>query len=445
MPEFKLTAKQIEAQGALGGDATHCLLFGGSRSGKTFLFVRTVIIRALAAAGSRHAILRFRFNHVKASIFHDTFPKVMQLCFPGVSYSPDKTDWFIEFPNGSQIWLGGLDDKERTEKILGQEYATIYLNEASQIPYGSRNLAMTRLAQVCTHDVGGKDLPLRLRMYYDCNPPSQAHWTYQLFVKHRDPDSKQPLSNPSDYAYSVMNPKDNQENLPPGYLKTLADLPARLRVRFLDGIYSPIADGALWTIEDIEKWRQTDLNKLPDMQRIVIAVDPSGSDNEDNAGNDAIGIIVAGLGLDGNGYVLEDLACKAGPAVWGNVATTAYDRHRADVVLGEINFGGAMVEHVIQTARRHTPFRKLTASRGKAVRAEPIAALAEKGKIRHAGNFPDLENELCAFTTRGYMGTESPNRADAYVWAFSELFGGIVDGPRKPFVYTAPNVSAYAL
>ena len=176
------------------------------------------------------------------------------------------------------------------------------------------------------------------------------------------------------------------------------------------------------------------------MQRIVVAVDPSGADDVDNMDNDAIGIVVAGLGVDGNGYLLEDITCKGGPALWGKVATTAYERKMADCVLGEENYGGAMVKHVIQTARRNTPYKKVTASRGKVVRAEPVSALAEQGRIRHAGFFPELEDELCAFTTAGYIGEESPNRADAYVWAFTELFGGIITGKKtKPTPYHAPR------
>ena len=118
---FKLTSAQEAAQRVMASQATHIMLYGGSRSGKTFLTVRAICVRALKAPGSRHAILRFRFNAVKASIIHDTFPKVLQLCFPGVEVELNKTDWFATFPNGSQIWFGGLDDKERTEKILGQE------------------------------------------------------------------------------------------------------------------------------------------------------------------------------------------------------------------------------------------------------------------------------------------------------------------------------------
>ena len=423
MSLYNPTPKQREALRVLASDATHCLLYGGARSGKTFLIILAIVIRALAAAHSRHAVLRFRFNHVKQSIVFDTFPKVMRLCFPEMTYKLDHTDWFAQFPNGSQIWFGGLDDKGRTEKILGQEFVTIFLNEASQIPFGSRNMAVTRLAQKVTHNVHGAPVVMRRKCYYDENPPSQAHWTYRLFVKKQDPDSGKPLAEPENYAVMQVNPEDNLENLPDDYLKTLAGLPAKMRERFLKGKFGDITEGAYWNQEDIEKWREA---SPPDMQRIVIGVDPSGSDEEENAGNEEIGIVVAGLGVDGNAYLLEDISCKAGPKTWGNIVTTAYDRHMADKVIGEINYGGAMVEHVIQTSRPRTPFEAVTASRGKVVRAEPISALAEVGKIRHAGEFRKLEEELCSFTKAGYIGSGSPNRADAYVWAMTSLFPGIV-------------------
>jgi phage terminase large subunit-like protein len=422
-PKFRLTEKQVEATRLMGGEAQHVMLVGGARAAKTFNTVRAVVARALMAPGSRHAILRFRFNHVKASIVHDTFPKVMAMCFPGVEYRLDKTDWFAQLPEGSQIWFGGLDDKQRTEKILGQEYVTIFANECSQIPWASRNLAVTRLAQSVVNKVTGK--PMSLKMYYDENPPSKAHWSYKLFVQKKDPDTGKPLSDPGNYAYMFMNPRDNLANLPSEYIKTLQGLPVRLRDRFLDGKFSEIAEGALWTVEMIDQWRSEALD-TPDMQRIVIAVDPSGSGDKDNAANDATGIVVVGLGVDGNGYMLEDLTLKAGPKTWGNVVASAFDRWDADKVVAEKNYGGEMVKHVIQTARPRTPYKHVVASRGKAVRAQPISALTEQGRVRFAGNFFDLEDELCAFTENGYLGDKSPNRADAFVWGMSELFPGIV-------------------
>jgi phage terminase large subunit-like protein len=162
------------------------------------------------------------------------------------------------------------------------------------------------------------------------------------------------------------------------------------------------------------------------MVRVVVAVDPSGADDVGNADNDAIGIVTVGLGTDGNAYLLEDSTVKAGPATWGKVATSAYERHSASCVVGETNFGGAMVQQTIQVARPRTPFKKVTASRGKVQRAEPFSALYEQGKVRHVGNFPELEDELAGFSTHGYIGPSSPNRADALIWALAELFPALV-------------------
>lgn len=426
---MKLTAKQEQARRLLSGPAKHVLLDGGSRSGKSAIIVRQIVVRAIKAPKSRHAILRFRFNHCKESIGMDTLPKVLESFPEEVRGSMNRSDWYHQFPNRSEIWIGGLDDKERTEKILGKEFATLYLNEASQIPLGSRNLAVTRLAQRCVYDKEGTQTEMALKMFYDANPPSKSHWIYQMFYRGMDPDTKKPLFDVANYAHLTMNPQDNAENLPPDYIASLEALSLRMRKRFLDGEYGDAAAGALWTEEMIDSWRET---SLPDMVRVVVAIDPSGADDEDNAHNDEIGIIVAGLGTDGNAYVLEDCTVKAGPKTWGNVAVTAYDRHAADKIVGETNYGGDMVRFVVQTAKPNVPFRKITASRGKAVRAEPIAALTEQGKIRFAGTFLRLEDELCAFTTHGYTGGDSPNRADAFVFAMSELFPGIVADKEKP-------------
>jgi predicted phage terminase large subunit-like protein len=410
------------------------MLFGGSRSGKTFLLVRAVIVRALKAPESRHVILRFRLSHVKQSIVMDTFPKVMALCFPTTKVEVNKSDLYARFENGSEIFFGGLDDKDRVERILGNEYSTIYLNECSQIPWGSRNVAVTRLAQLVQQKIVGRpDKPLPLKMYYDENPPDKGHWTYRLFRLKQDPESKRELPDPDNYASMQLNPKDNLTNLGGDYIKTLQGLSGRLQKRFLEGEFRDSAPNALFSDEIIDKWRVIDAD-LPDLLRVVVAVDPSGSDDTDNAENDEIGIVVVGLGSDGNGYLLEDLTLKGGPATWGRVATQAFDRHQANIIVAEVNFGGAMVKNVIHSARPRTPFKALTASRGKAVRAEPISALMETGKVRLAGYFRPLEEELCAFTTSGYMGEHSPNRADAFVWGMSELFPELAKPEKKAHV-----------
>jgi phage terminase large subunit-like protein len=440
---FKLTAKQAEAQELLTSTATFLMLFGGSRSGKTFLLVRSVILRAIKAPNSRHCILRFRFNHVKQSVVYDTFPKVMQLCFPQVTYKLDKQDWFVKFPNGSEIWFGGLDDKERTEKILGNEFTTIYLNECSQISWQARGLVVTRLAQKVLQVINGRDsVPMLPRMYFDCNPPNKLHWTYLNFVKKLDPETKIALPSPEAYACFRINPQDNVENLSDNYLETLEGLSARLRKRFLEGEFADATPNALFSDENIDMWRVMD-GITPDFVRVVVAVDPSGADDQDNADNDEIGIVVVGLGVDGNAYVLEDLTLKAGPGTWGRVATDAFDRHEADCIVAETNFGGAMVRQTIQVSRPRTPFREVRASRGKAVRAEPFSALYEAGKVRHVGYFRGLEDELSGFTTTGYVGPKSPNRADALVWALTAIFPAITAPKSKKVEAPLPTLTHF--
>src|SRR6185437_2238340 len=166
----ELTEKQEEANDFLARPGRHKALYGGARSGKTFLFTRAVVTRALRFGGSRHVILRLRANAVRAAIALDTLPKVMRLCYPNVEIVEHRMDGFFSFPhNDSQLWIGGLDDKERVEKILGQEYVTIFLNECSQIPYSSVLVARTRLAQM----IEG----LTQRMYYDLNPTGKTHWS----------------------------------------------------------------------------------------------------------------------------------------------------------------------------------------------------------------------------------------------------------------------------
>lgn len=449
---FAPTARQREAiDGILASLATWLMLFGGGRSGKTFLILRTVVLRALKAAGSRHLVVRFRFVHLKASIIKDTFPKVMRICFPGVHFVLSKTDWNVTFDNGSEIWFGGLDEGDRMEKLLGMEFATIYVNEASQVGWPGVMLLLTRLAQKVMQVLPGReDVPLKLRFLFDCNPPSKAHWSFKVFKQKLDPETKEPLAEPTNYDSFQMNPKDNEENLSPEYLTTLEGLSERMKRRFVRGEFADATPNALFDEAVIDKWRVADGEALPDFVRVVVAVDPSGaSDDEQNADNDEVGITVDALGTDGRAYLLEDLTVKGGPTIWGKVAVQAYQRHRADVVIGETNFGGGMVKLVIKVAAQAqqvaVPFKMVTASRGKVQRAEPFSALYEEGKVRHVGIFAKLEDELCAFSTGGYTGPKSPNRADAHVWGLAELFPSITRPAKeqRAVVSVIPMVSPF--
>lgn len=435
---FTPTERQREAWDVLAGPASHVLLYGGSRSGKTFLIMRAIIIRALAHE-SRHAVLRFRFNAVIRSIVNDTLPKVMALCWPQVApiCKLDKSLWFYQFPNRSEIWFGGLDDKERTEKILGSEFATLFLNECSEIPLGSRNIALTRLAQ---------NTPLRLKAYYDCNPTGRSHWTHKLFIDKIDPDRKTMLADRGAYTALRLNPADNRNNLPAEYFKTLENLPERQRRRFYLGEFASETDSALWTPELLDHKRVVD-GKLPDLQRIVIAVDPSGCSGPEDTRSDEVGIVVVGLGKDQRGYVLEDLSGRHGPREWGAITVGAYERWDADCVVAEVNFGGAMVHETIRGSPggNRIPYREVSGSRGqgKVVRAEPIANLFEHGKVSIIGYLPDLEDQLCGMTMSGYIGDRSPDRADAMVWGLHAIFPAVAAERRREGQVQIQTTSGY--
>jgi predicted phage terminase large subunit-like protein len=174
--------------------------------------------------------------------------------------------------------------------------------------------------------------------------------------------------------------------------------------------------GALWQRENLDRDRRT---RMPELQRVVVAIDPASTSGEDS---DETGIIIAGKAADGHAYVVEDQTCRLSPDGWARRAVSAYHRHGADRIVAEVNNGGDMVERVIRTVDRNIAYRAVRASRGKTVRAEPVAALYEQGRVHHVGLFAALEDQMCSFTPDQYEG--SPDRVDALVWCLTELMLG---------------------
>lgn len=165
--------------------------------------------------------------------------------------------------------------------------------------------------------------------------------------------------------------------------------------------------------------------ETPDFARIVVAVDPAVTSN---ASSDETGIVVAALGSDGRGYILDDRSIKSSPAEWARRAVSAYQEYGADRIVAESNNGGDLVSTVITAVDPKVPVTLVHAARGKRTRAEPIAALYEQGRVTHVNALPELEDQLCSYT--GAPGEDSPDRLDALVWALSELFGVRVDDNR---------------
>lgn len=411
MPEFKKNRKQVEAVILMGiPEILRVLLFGGSRSGKSFIIIRQIILRAIKAPGSRHLILRFRFNHIKTSIWEDTLPKVIQVCFPTIEKAIkwNNSDYFIQLPNGSQIWIGGLDDKERSDKILGNEYASIYFNEISQISYKSVLIALTRLAQKCEGLIN--------RAYFDCNPPTKKHWSYKIWFEKKDPISNDLLKKPEMYAYLKLQPDDNVENISADYIEnTLETMTGSSKKRFREGEYADEAEGALWNDELINRYRVTE---MPAMTRIVISIDPAVSTKEDS---DETGIIIAGRGIDKHYYVWRDLSGVYKPNEWGAKVVNAFHDEKADCAIAEVNNGGDLVESNIKNIDRNVKVKKLHANRGKLLRAEPVQGLYESGFVHHVGELTDLEYQMTTWDPA--VDAKSPDRVDAMVWAITDLSG----------------------
>lgn len=195
----------------------------------------------------------------------------------------------------------------------------------------------------------------------------------------------------------------------------------RLGRQELDGVLLEDAEGALWTLEMLDG---AHVREVPELDRVVVAVDPpvTGHGRSDACGIVVAVVVMAGPPGDWRAYVLEDATIRgASPQGWAEAALAAMQRHGADRLVAEVNQGGDLVETVIRQIDPMVPYRAVRAARGKAARAEPVAALYEQGRVAHARGLVELEDEMCRMTVRGFEGQGSPDRVDALVWALHDL------------------------
>uniref|UniRef100_A0A6H1ZAG4 Putative terminase n=1 Tax=viral metagenome TaxID=1070528 RepID=A0A6H1ZAG4_9ZZZZ len=245
------------------------------------------------------------------------------------------------------------------------------------------------------------------------------------------------------------NTYDNLVNLPLPFIKRVLKKYEGTRLGRQE-LYAEILDdvlGALWNRELLERTR---VKQAPGLQKIAVGVDPMGKDpdEDDDTGLSEVGIVVAGLGHNGEGYVLEDLSGPYSPNAWATVSVEAYRRWGANWIVAEKNFGGAMVASTIRTVDNKVNVQMAWASQGKAIRAEPIVSLYEQGRCHHVGMFPELEDEQCTWTDDSRQ--PSPNRMDAEVWALTKLMLDDDDEPhfdRQRHTYTpaATATKAYII
>jgi phage terminase large subunit-like protein len=225
--------------------------------------------------------------------------------------------------------------------------------------------------------------------------------------------------------------QDNKSNLAPRFLEKIVKRyeGTRLGRQELNAEILGDLPGALWSQATLDTYR---VSEAPELGRTVVSIDPAVTNTEDS---DKHGLIVAAMGPDQTGYLVEDASLSGSPLDWARAAILLAKKHNADGVVVEVNQGGDMVAHTLRSIAPNLNIIEVRATKGKHVRAEPIAALYEQGRIRHVGQFPAIENQMTQMTTEGYQGENSPDELDAVVWAFTELFPDMTEA--------VPNASKY--
>ena len=373
------------------------LLLSGRGGGKTRTGAELLI--KWAKEGFSHMAL---VGQTKADV-RDTMVEVgesaiLNICPPWYrpEYEPSKRR--LTFPNGviATIYSG-----DEPDQLRGPQHSKAWVDELSKFKYPQE---------------AWDNLMFGLRIGND--PEAVVTTTPRPIkvIKDLIADERTERNPNGRVAVTRGHTLENKDNLAPDFLNYILRKyeGTRLGRQELAGEILDDNPDALWERDRIEELR---VNVYPDLKRVVVAIDPQGTDSTTSA---STGIVVAGIAVVGDkthGYILADLTLSGTPEKWAKAAVTGYHTFKADRIVAEVNFGGDMVESVIRIAGGGIAFKKVHASRGKEVRAEPVSALYEQGRVHHVGFFPELEDQLCEWVP----GDKSPDRLDALVWALTEL------------------------
>lgn len=435
-PQFKFNEDQRVAYGLATSNAHKYLLFyGPSRSGKSFLILYILVLRALRAPGSRHAVFRGARNAAETTLFKLTLHQVLDKCFPGLKPQLDiaLSTMTVTFPNGSTILFDGLD-ADRLDKVLGNEFNTIWINECNddEIDYGTVSQLMSRLSVVSATEDGRV---LANKMFFDCNPRFYADWEYRAFRLHVNPDDGDAMPLAEQWVSTKLNTTANMDNLPSDYItSTLQSGSAVKRQRFLIGEWTDENQRALFRDAMFRDHRVPRpatvstpaqvLAMLADLsiqlRRITIAVDPAKSHDPRS---DLTGITVQGIAADGHVYVLADLSQRASPNTVCEEIREAYHAWGASRIIVESNAAGSWLDATMRVHFPAAPIKNIAATAttgGKAERAEPVSDQYERGVVHHVGSFRELEEQMCQWGSPASR-RKSPDRMDAVVWGITEL------------------------
>lgn len=343
------------------------------------------------------------FRKVRASLaattqitfFHDVVPA-------GAIVRKNVTEGWYELANGSRFWFLGLDPDPTTgvpSKVGSLELAFAFVDEAVEVTQGDWTMLQGRLRSPA--------VPWT-QIAAATNPADPTHWLNKQFQG----EGREMLS---------ASTFDNAM-LPEAYKKRMAGLTGLYRDRYVLGLWVAVS-GGMFDPAWIERNRRPapvtfkvgSSTPYPDLQRVVVAVDPAVTSNSDS---DETGIVVAGTGADGRVYVLADRSCRLPPNEWARRVVQAYRDFEADIVVAEVNNGGDMVKETIRAVDSTIPYKAVHASRGKMARLQPVATAYAENRVSHVEVLPELESQLYGYDP---LQANSPDRADALAWAVHEL------------------------
>ena len=404
----------------------YCILTGGRGSGKSFALA-TGLATAIQDPGYTVLYTRWTMASARDSIIPEFRDKIDRLGIYGMTEGVQD----ITHIGGSRILFRGIKTSQGTQtaKLKSLQGVNVWvLDEAEEMP--SEEV-------FDTIDLSIRDQRRPCHIILSLNPALRTHWIYRRwFANSTVPPGKCGIDEAKNVTYIHTDYRDNISNLPADFVKLAEECRTNNMLRYQHiwlGQWVDQREGALWSWESINGQR-VEKGALPDMARIVVAVDPAITSR---ATSDETGIVVAGKGVDGRFYVLADISGRFPPLDWAQKAVNGFHAYKADKIVAEINQGGDMVEQTIRQVDRVASYVGVHASRGKVTRAEPIAALYAQGLVSHVGIFRDMEAEMLTYC--GYDSDASPNRLDALVWALSELSGAEQVASSASLQDAAPN------
>lgn len=381
------------------GDWSGWLVLGGRGGGKTRTGAEWV--RAEIESGrARRVALIAETSADGRKVIVEGEGGILSVCPPwnAPEYLPSQRR--LTWPNGA---IATLYDAREPDQLRGPQHDLAWLDEGAKYRYAQ--------------DVFDQML-LGLRL--------GVHPRWLMTTTPRPIKLIKDLVKDSKVVVTRYSSRDNLRNLAASFKSNVIDRYAGTRIgrQEIEAEILEDVPGALWTRRNLDEHRVR-VADVPPLSRLVVAVDPAITSGD--SANET-GIICAGIDEKQRGYVIEDATLRGSPDEWARRAISTYRKYEADCIVAETNQGGEMVERVLRSVDPNIPYRKVMATRGKYVRAEPIAALYEQGRVSHVGTFPELEDQMIAFTPEAASDrkpNESPDRVDALVWAFTDLFASM--------------------